>query len=95
MAKNEWKNLAAPDQTFQSFYNEFSKYMTKFKIMPNPNNRTNRLVNMNTGQGRGRYCGGGGRDRDRGRSRSRGQGRDRGRDGQDGHNSFNPYDMAR
>ena len=97
-AKIHWNTLPVALQTFDTFYNEFSKYMTKFKTMATPDTRTARIANLGTapgvdgGRGRGR----GGRGRGRGRFGGRGFGRGRGRHGRGGRGrGFNPYSMSR
>ena len=70
-AKNHWNNLPVPDQTFDRFYNEFSKFMTKFKTLSTPDTRSSRIASFGT-EGRG---GRGGRGRGRGRGRSNRNGR--------------------
>ena len=90
-AKSEWNNLPANQQTFDEFYNCFSKYITKFRAMSGGNStRNSRIANFNSrGRGRGgRHGRGTGRGRGRG-GRSRGRG-GRGRSG----GRFNPYSMA-
>ena len=91
-AKNHWNTFPADEQTFDSFYNEFSKYMTKFKTLNTPDIRQSRISALGSserGRGRGRgYRGGRGRG-GRGRGRYGRGGRGRGRYG------YNPYSMSR
>ena len=60
-AKNHWNSLPVPDQTFDNFYNEFSKYMTKFKTMSTPDSRASRIGQFESANGRGCGRGRGGR----------------------------------
>ena len=86
-AKTEWNALPAANQTFDSFYNIFSRSMTKYRTMSKPDeNRSSRISNMNTGRGRGRGRSGCGRGQGRGTRR-------RGRGG--GGSRYNPYSMTR
>ena len=39
-AKNQWNTFAVGNQTFDSYYNEFSQFMTKFKTLSSPAART-------------------------------------------------------
>jgi hypothetical protein len=97
-AKNHWNSLPVGLQTFDAFYNEFSKYMTKFKTMSTPDTRNARIANLGTAPGNdgGRGRGRGGRGRGRGRFGGRGFGRGRGRHGRGGRGrGFNPYSMSR
>ena len=70
-AKNQWNTFPLANQTFDSYYNEFSQYMTKFKTMSSQGNCNSCISAFNTGQGRG--CGG--RDRNSGRGGRSGCGR--------------------
>ena len=93
-AKENWNRLPINDQTFDSFYNEFSKYMNKFRTLSTQEGRAARIAVLDTsshqtgrpGRGRGRGRGRGGRGR--GRSGRRGRGRPRTR------STYNPYQMA-
>lgn len=53
-AKNQWNTFAPGNQTFDSYYNKFSQFMTKFKTLSSPPTRTSRLAPMSSGRGRGR-----------------------------------------
>ena len=91
-AKSERNNLPPHRQTFDGYYNCFSKYINKFRAMTNnTSSRNTRIFSMNSrGRGRGRF-GRGGRGRGRGgRGRGRGRGYGRGRHG----HRFNPYSIA-
>ena len=82
-AKIQWNQLPPAEQTFDSFFNEFSKYMSKMKTLTGSTSRTSRISAFGTGRGRGgrgRGSRGGGRGR-----RGRGRGR-RGRGSR-----YNPY----
>ena len=80
------------DQTFENYYNEFSKYMTKFKTLAAPDTR--RIAGLETAGGQGRGFRGRGRGSYGGRGRGRGQGCGRrGRGGQG--RGYNPYSMSR
>ena len=90
ISKERWDNFPLADQTFDKFYNEFSKYITKFKTLSSSgNSRSSRIgaleIEINggrgSGRGRGHY-----RARGRGRGRTRGGGRGRG---------HSPYSLAR
>lgn len=93
-ARNHWNSLPPLQQTFDTFYNEFSKYMTKFKTMSTDDTRTTQISEVGSGRGgRGR-----GRGRGRGAGRTggrtgRGRGRGRGRQGRGGR-GHNPYSLA-
>ena len=92
-AKNHWNSLPVASQTFDTFYNEFSKYMNKFKTMSTPDIRSSRIAQLESGGGRGR---GRGRGNYRGGGRGRGRGRGRGKYGRGGRGrGFNPYSMSR
>ena len=52
-AKNHWNSIPVESQTFDSFYNEFSKYMNKFKTMSTPDTRTSRIAQLESDKGRG------------------------------------------
>ena len=98
IALNEWNNLPAANQTFDTFYNEFSKYMTKFKTMAEEPSRTSRIASLTAGgrggrTGRGRSGRGGRGGRGFGRGRGRGRycsGRHR-----QGYQGYQPYSLAR
>ena len=83
-AKNQWNSFPPAQQTFDGFYNKFSKYMTKFKTLSKESTQTSQIASLNTaGRGRGRGRGRGGRN-----GRGRGRGRRGGRGG-----SYNPYSL--
>ena len=89
-AKAEWNNLPLVSQTFDGFYNCFSKYMTKFRTLANETPRTSRIANVGIHSGRGR----GGRSGRSGRHGGRGRGRGRyGRGRRSGH-AFSPYSFT-
>jgi hypothetical protein len=95
-AKNHWNSLPVAQQTFDSYYNEFSKYMTKFKTMSTPDTRSSRISSMDTAPRRGGGRGRGGRFKSRGGRGGRHYGRGRGRSGRGGRGrGFNPYSMTR
>ena len=95
-AKNHWNSLPVADQTFDTYYNEFSKYMTKFKTMSTPDARSSRISALDTTTRRGGGCGRGGRYKGRGGRGGRQFGRGRGRFGRGGRGrGYNPYSMAR
>ena len=52
-AKNQWNQLPPAEQTFDSFYNEFSKYMSKMKTLLGTSSQTSQISNCNTNRGRG------------------------------------------
>lgn len=100
-AKEAWNRFPAAQQTFDTFYNEFSKYMNKVRTLSTQDTRNTRIAAFNTnntgneggrphgGRGRG-FRGRGGRG-GRGRS-ARGSGRGRGGRGRGFyHNLYNPY----
>ena len=103
ISKERWDNFPLADQTFDKFYNEFSKYITKFKTLStNGNARSSKIAAIDTdnnnerGRGRGR---GRGFNRGRGRGRGRGYGRGRGRGRRGGYHPYsssrpNPYSLA-
>ena len=92
-AKSEWNKLPIADQNFESYYNEFSKYMTKLRTLTSSDSRHSRISNLNSDSG-DRGGRGGGRGRGRG-GRGRG-GRGRGRGGRGGRgNRYSPYSMTR
>ena len=85
-AKIQWNQLPSAEQTFHSFCNEFSKYMSKMKTLSGTGSRTFRISAIGTGRGRG------GRGRfGRGRGRGR-RGRGRGRHGRGFRH--NPYSFS-
>ena len=65
-AKNQCNQLPPAEQTFDLFYNEFSKYMSKMKTLLGTSTCTSRVANFNTNRGQGNR-GHGGRGRGRGR----------------------------
>ena len=47
-AKNHWNSLPVANQTFDTYYNEFLKYMTKFKTMSTPDTRSSHISALDT-----------------------------------------------
>ena len=84
-AKDRWNALPPHEQTFDAFYNEFSKYMNKFKVLSIPESRVSRIGSMDT-SGRGRGRGRGNKARGRG-------GRGRGRGSNSSTNRHSPYSV--
>ena len=87
ISRERWDNFPIADQTFDRFYNEFSKYISKVKTLTIGSGRSSKIGALGTqqGRGRGRGRGRGGRGR-HGRGQGRGRGRGRGN---------NPYSLSR
>ena len=89
ISKERWDNFLPAEQTFDRFYNKFSKYISKYKTLSSGSSRSYRICAFNTQGGgedeHGRSIGCG-RDCSRGRSRGRGRGRGSGR-------GYNPYSL--
>ena len=90
-AKEKWNRLPDEDKTFDSFYNEFSKYMNKFRTLSTQETRA-RIAQIET---TGRQPVRAGRSRGRGRGgRGRGRFGRRGRGRQRACNNYNPYQIS-
>ena len=48
-AKNTWNGFVPANQTFDSYYNEFSQYMSKFKALSSLPSHTSRIAGMGSG----------------------------------------------